>query len=98
MSIDDREARLRDPAHRDQDGAEWHQGRFAERVRREWNPVHLGGVPLARRDLDVLAQAVHARVGGDMDGIRARLDEFAAMEAEGDPAVDDPLVRPGESV
>lgn len=89
-------ARLNDPAHRDQDGMEWHRGRFAERVRREWNPVNLGGVPLARRDLDVLAEAVQSRVGGDVGDIRHRLEEFAAMEQKAGSPVDDPLVRPGE--
>jgi hypothetical protein len=97
MPLDDpHAARLNDPAHRDQDGMDWHRGRFAERVRRQWNPVHLGGVPLARGDLDVLAQAVQSRVGGDVGEIRHRLDEFAALEQAGAPAMDDPLVKPGE--
>jgi hypothetical protein len=87
------EARLRDPAHRDQDGPAWHGGRFAERVRRQWNGVQVppGTGP---GDLDGLARAVQERVGGDPAEIRLRLEDFAALEHGGPPA-DDPLVRPG---
>jgi hypothetical protein len=89
------EARLRDPAHRDQDGAVWRRGRFAERVRRQWNAVTLDEVPVDGGDLDAMAQAVQARVGGDVGHIRERLDEFAAFDRAGLPPSPDPLVRPG---
>lgn len=91
------EARLRDPAHRDQDGPAWRRGRFAERVRRQWNAVRLEADPRADADLDALAQAIQARVGGDVEHIRHRLDEFTTMEAAGAPAAPDPLLRPGAS-
>jgi hypothetical protein len=93
-----REARLRDPAHRDQDGTAWRRGRFAERVRRQWNPVQLDAVPPEPADLDVLAQAIQARVGGDPGPIRERLEEFARLEGLAAPPAPDPLVKPGEPV
>ncbi|MFO1532897.1 MAG: hypothetical protein ABR562_04230 [Thermoplasmatota archaeon] len=93
------DVRVRDPASRDQDAQAFRRGRFAERVRREWNPIQDAAIVAARRDggydLDVLAQAVHTRVGGDLAPIRSRLAEFAALEATGAPAATDPLVRPG---
>lgn len=93
MSLDPGEARLRDPAHRDQDGPVWRGDRFAERVRRQWNVVPMAGGATAPAELDELASAIHAKVGGDAGHIRERLEEFVAME--GGPAADDPLVRPG---
>ena len=90
------EARLRDPAHRDQDGPTWRRGRFAERVRRQWNTVEPGAVPPAPADLDLLAQAIQTRVGGDAGHIRARLEEFVALERMAGPPAEDPLVKPGE--
>jgi hypothetical protein len=90
------EARLRDPAHRDQDGAVWRRDRFAERVRRQWNRVEVrmaGGPEPA--ELDELAAAIQARVGGDVGHIRERLREFAAIDDAGAPPSVDPLVRPG---
>ena len=94
MPLDPGEARLRDPAHRDQDGPVWHGDRFAERVRRQWNavPVPAGTGP---EDLDALARAVQERVGGDTQHIRARLEEFAQLEMASAPPADDPLLRPG---
>jgi len=102
----DRDVRVRDPAARDQEGAVWRRGRFAERVRREWNAVPGREVDAcllpdadagatAGYDLTRLAQAVQRRVGGDAEPIRARLEEFADAEMEGDTAAPDPLVRPG---
>lgn len=93
------ETRLRDPAHRDQDGTLWRRGRFAERVRRQWNPVDLrmAGAP-GEAEIDELAHAIQARVGGDVGPIRARLEEFAELEqptAAAAPPAEDPLVRPG---
>lgn len=92
-----REARLRDPAHRDQDGTAWRRGRFAERVRRQWNAVELpaGAPPDGEGDLDALAQAIQARIGGDVGDIRGRLAEFVRLDAVAGPAAQDPLVRPG---
>ncbi len=88
------ESRVRDPAHRDQDGTAWRRGRFAERVRREWNPVVFepGG---AEADLGALAEHVQARIGGDVEGIRAKLEEFARLETDAEPPAEDALVRPG---
>lgn len=93
-----REARLRDPAHRDQDGPTWRRGRFAERVRRQWNPVALDTASPGPADLDALARAIQARVGGEAEPIRARLEEFAALEGMSGPPAADPLVKPGEPV
>ena len=93
-----REARLRDPAHRDQDGTVWRRGRFAERVRRQWNAVSSNVLTLyadAPSDLGTLALAIQARVGGDLEEIRARLDEFAALDDVGASPAGDPLLRPG---
>src|SRR5687768_15749891 len=90
-----REARLRDPAHRDQDGTVWRRGRFAERVRRQWNPVEAAAEPSSEADLDALARTIQARVGGDVEEIRARLDEFAALDDLASPPAIDALVRPG---
>lgn len=89
------EARLRDPAHRDQDGAAWRRGRFAERVRRQWNAVELPAGVGPDGDLDALAQAIQARIGGDVGHIRARLDEFVRLDEMAGPPAADPLVRPG---
>lgn len=91
------EARLRDPAHRDQDGLVWRRDRFAERVRRQWNPVQLQEVVAPRNpaDLEALAQSIQARVGGDVAHIRARLAEFAAIDESGGSPADDALLRPG---
>jgi hypothetical protein len=90
------EARLRDPAHRDQDGAVWRRDRFAERVRRQWNPVEVrmagGPDPV---ELEELAAAIQAKVGGDVGHVRQRLEEFARMDEAGAPPAVDPLVRPG---
>ena len=91
--------RVRDPATRDQDPKVWRRGRFAERVRREWNPIPTQVIESARRadgyDLEALAAAIHARVGGDVAPIRDRLGEFVAAEAAGAAASPDPLTRPG---
>lgn len=90
------DVRLRDPAHRDQDGAAWRRDRFAERVRRQWNTVQVHGpAPTAAAEMDELAQAIQARVGGDADHVRARLEEFAALDRAAAAPADDPLVRPG---
>jgi hypothetical protein len=91
------EARLRDPAHRDQDGLVWRRDRFAERVRRQWNPLQLPGIATPRdpADLEALAQSLQARVGGDEGHIRARLAEFAALDEGGASPADDALLRPG---
>jgi hypothetical protein len=89
------EARLRDPAHRDQDGPVWRRDRFAERVRRQWNPVQVSAAPATAADLDALAQAVQARVGGDVGDIRRRLAEFAEIDEAGAAPAEDPLVQPG---
>ena len=89
------EARLRDPAHRDQDGAVWRRERFAERVRRQWNVVQMSGQAAGDAELDELAAAIQAKVGGDVDHIRDRLREFATMDEAGAPPAVDPLVRPG---
>ncbi|HJQ93436.1 MAG TPA: hypothetical protein VJ874_04025 [Candidatus Thermoplasmatota archaeon] len=89
------EARLRDPAHRDQDGPVWRRDRFAERVRRQWNVVQMSGGAAGDAELDELAAAIQAKVGGAVEAIRHRLQEFADLdEAAAQPAVD-PLVRPG---
>lgn len=91
------EARLRDPAHRDQDGPVWRRDRFAERVRRQWNVVQMSGPgdAVSEAELDGLAAAVQAKVGGDVGHIRARLREFAEIEVAGAAPAVDPLVRPG---
>jgi hypothetical protein len=89
------EARLRDPAHRDQDGTTWRRGRFAERVRRQWNVVQMSGEASGEAELDELAAAIQAKVGGDVASVRARLAEFAALDEVAGPPADDPLVRPG---
>ncbi len=89
------EARLRDPAHRDQDGTAWSRGRFAERVRRQWNAVELPAEASPDGDLDGLAQAIQARIGGDVASIRERLAEFVRLDEAAGPAALDPLVRPG---
>src|SRR5688500_815605 len=96
-AMDPAEARLRDPAHRDQDGPAWRRGRFAERVRRQWNPVQVQGAPATHEEFDALAQAIQARVGGDVGDIRERLHEFAALDEAAGPPAEDPLVRPGAS-
>jgi hypothetical protein len=93
MALDVQAARLRDPAHRDQDGPVWRGDRFAERVRRQWNVVTMAGPATAPVQLDELAAAIQAKVGGDAGHIRERLEEFVALE--GGPVADDPLVRPG---
>ena len=94
-----REVRVRDPASRDQDAVAFRRNRFAERVRREWNPVTTAEmapfVAGAAPDLDGLARAVQVRVGGEAGPIRRRLEEFVALEGAGEPAASDPLVRPG---
>jgi hypothetical protein len=92
----DHEAQLRDPAHRDQDGIDQRQGRFAERVRRQWNVVALHEEPMAPADIPLLAQAIHQKVGGDLHAIEARLAEFERMEHSGAHPTSDPLVKPGE--
>lgn len=89
------EARLRDPAHRDQDGPVWRRDRFAERVRRQWNVVQMSGEAAGDAELDELAAAIQAKVGGDVAHIRERLREFAAIDEGGAPPAPDPLVRPG---
>lgn len=96
------EVRVRDPASRDQDSTAWRRGRFAERVRREWNPVATATIEATRTvgedgyDLGALAEAIRARVGGDLDHIRERLEQFARLEEMGMPAQADPLLRPGQ--
>lgn len=93
------EVRVRDPASRDQEPLAWRRGRFAERVRREWNPVRTAAIEAARSgsgyDIELLATAVQRAIGGDLETVRRRLSEFAAAEALGEPAGPDPLVRPG---
>ncbi|MHB1261696.1 MAG: hypothetical protein ACYC2H_08260 [Thermoplasmatota archaeon] len=89
------EARLRDPAHRDQDGVAWRRGRFAERVRRQWNAVELPAGASPDDDLDAMAQAIQARIGGAAEPIRERLAEFVRLDAVAGPPGADPLVRPG---
>ena len=93
------EVRVRDPASRDQEPVAWRRGRFAERVRREWNPVRTTALEAARSgdgyDIEVLAAAVQRAIGGDLEAIRRRLTEFAAVESVGAPAGADPLLRPG---
>lgn len=89
------EARLRDPAHRDQDGPVWRRQRFAERVRRQWNVVRMSGAASGEAELDELAAAIQAKVGGDVEHVRQRLEEFARMDEAGAPPEVDPLVRPG---
>lgn len=89
------EARLRDPAHRDQDGPVWRRERFAERVRRQWNVVQMSGEASGEAELDELAAAIQAKVGGDVQHIRQRLEEFAELDEAGAPPAADPLVRPG---
>lgn len=93
---DDHEARLRDPAHRDQDGLDQRQGRFAERVRRQWNVVAMHEEPMGPADIPLLACAIHQKVGGDLHMIEARLAEFERMEQAGTLPASDPLVKPGE--
>lgn len=92
------EARLRDPAHRDQDGPVWRRDRFAERVRRQWNAVAADGVPLTADDLEPLARAIQAHAGGDVEDVKARLQEFLRMDEAAAPPVADPLVKPGEPI
>lgn len=93
------EVRVRDPASRDQEPMAWRRGRFAERVRREWNPVRTATIEAARSgagyDVSALASAIQRAIGGDLAAIRGRLTEFAAAEAAGAPAGPDLLVRPG---
>lgn len=91
--------RIEDPASRDQDDAPWHSGRFAERVRREWNPITSDAIGAAGDDMDALAAAIQKRAGGDQKEIVARLERFRRVER--DPtasARDDGLVRPGAPV
>ncbi|HLF16404.1 MAG TPA: hypothetical protein VI796_03100 [Candidatus Thermoplasmatota archaeon] len=96
-----RDVRIRDPAVRDQDGAAWRRGRFAERVRREWNPLRTAAIEACLRgdgyDLEELADAVQKVVGGEPSHILERLRLFLDMEDEGRPAAADGLVRPGAS-
>lgn len=89
------DALLHDPAHRDQDGPSWRRGRFRERVRRQWNPVPGALIERHADDLDALAGAIQARVGGDLGEIRARLERLRDLDAFCAPAAPDPLVRPG---
>jgi len=96
------EVRVRDPASRDQDATAWRRGRFAERVRREWNQVRTDAIEATSTaddgyDLGALTEAIRARVGGDAAHIRQRLEQFAALEHIGAPAAPDPLVRPGQN-
>jgi hypothetical protein len=95
------EVRVRDPASRDQEPVAWRRGRFAERVRREWNPVRTATIEAARSgdgyDVAALAAAIQRAIGGDNEAIRARLTEFAAAEELGAPAGPDPLLRPGHA-
>lgn len=89
------EARLADPAHRDQDGPSWRRGRFRERVRRQWNPVPGALIERHAGDLDALAAAIHGRVGGGLEEIRSRLERLRALDEDCAPPAVDPLVRPG---
>ncbi len=88
-----REVRILDPAYRDQDGTPWRGGRFAERVRREWNQIRTAEIEAADGDMDALAQTIFEKVGGKLDHIQGRLQVFMQMET-GTP-VRDSLVRPG---
>jgi hypothetical protein len=90
-----RDALLHDPAHRDQDGPSWRRGRFRERVRRQWNPVPGALIERNADDLDALAGVIQARVGGDLEEIRARLDRLRELDAWCTAPAPDPLVRPG---
>lgn len=96
-----RDVRVRDPASRDQDADAWRRGRFAERVRREWNPLRTPAIEACRLadgyDLEILAEAVQKVVGGDARRILARLAEFWALEQAGGAEAADPLLRPGAS-
>jgi hypothetical protein len=89
------EARLFDPAHRDQDGPSWRRGRFRERVRRQWNPVPGALIDRHADDLGALAATIQGRVGGDLEDIRARLERLLRLDDESAPPAKDPLVRPG---
>jgi hypothetical protein len=93
------DVRVRDPAYRDQDAVAFRRGRFAERVRREWNVVSTRTIEASMQgpgsDLEALAKAIQERVGGDVEPLLARLREFMALESDGAPASSDPLVRPG---
>ena len=95
------EARVLDPASRDQDAEAWRRGRFAERVRREWNPLRTPAIEACRLgegyDLEILSADIQEGVGGDPERILARLALFWAAEEEGRPAGGDPLVRPGSN-
>ncbi len=88
-----REVRILDPAYRDQDQVPWRGGRFAERVRREWNQIRTPDIDGADGDLDALAGIIHAKVGGKLEHIRGRLQVFLQME--GGSPVGDSLVQPG---
>lgn len=92
------EARLADPAHRDQDGTSWRRGRFRERVRRRWNAVPGALIDRYADEPLTLAATIHGRVGGDLEEIRARLERLRALDEECVPAAPDPLVRPGSNV
>ena len=89
------DVRVRDPAYRDQDQYFWRQGRFAERVRREWNPVRTAAIDGAD-SLDELAKSIHAIVGGEIEHILERLRLFQAMEQYGPDGARDSLI-PGHS-
>lgn len=85
-----------DPAYRDVDVQPWVPGRFEERVRRAWNGVPSQEIHAAAGDLDRLTAVIHAKVGGEAQHIRHRLERFREMDARPDRRPrPDPLVRPG---
>lgn len=93
------DVRIEDPAYRDVDDGPWHSGRFAERVRREWNPITAKTIDDAGDDLEKLADAVLERVGGDKEEVLERLKAFRRAERDATrPPREDPLVRPGAPV
>ena len=86
------DVRIRDPANRDQDQVAWRQGRFGERVRREWNQIRTAAIDSAQ-SLDELTDAIFAIEGGDKAHIMERLQLFQAMEQYGQPNSPDFLAK-----
>lgn len=91
--------RAADPARRDQDNLAWRPGRFEERIRRQWNHIPSEAIEAAGDDLDKLAETVHDKVGGELDEVRHRLEQFRLAERQREVAPsEDPLLRPGAKV
>ena len=80
------DVRILDPAYRDQEPAPWMRGRFAERIRREWNPVRTATIEAAP-DLGSLADAIQKVMGGDREHILDRLELFADVEEIESPSM-----------